>query len=76
VPKFIPGIKVALFHSVATGKINRKGRLNHFEISDWFERYCIRLTLKFGALKVLGTGLATLEAMFKLMVDSPLPDDS
>ncbi len=81
VPSFIPGIKVGVFHGFAAGKINRKGRLNHFEIRDCFDLYCtqgpettlpfIQLAEKFGTFRVAETGWPTLDPMFTNALVNP-----
>ena len=40
VPSFIPGIKVGVFHGFNAGKLNRRGREDHFEIRGCFDLYC------------------------------------
>jgi CDP-glycerol glycerophosphotransferase (TagB/SpsB family) len=75
VPNFIPGVKVGVFHGFNAGKMNHKGREDHFEIRDCFDLYCtqgpattlpfIRLAEKFGTFRVAETGWPTLDPMFK-----------
>ena len=40
VPDFIPGLKVAVFHGFDAGKLNRRGRNDHFSIRGCFDLYC------------------------------------
>lgn len=40
VPTFIPGFKVAVFHGFNAGKLNRRGKLDHFNIRGCFDLYC------------------------------------
>ena len=40
VPSFIPGIKVGVFHGFNSGKLNRKGKEDHFNIRGCFDIYC------------------------------------
>lgn len=40
VPDFIPGIKVGVFHGFNAGKINRRGKQDHFNIRGCFDLYC------------------------------------
>ncbi len=75
VPSFIPGIKVGVFHGFNAGKINRRGRQDHFEIRDCFDLYCtqgpdtslpfIELAKQFGTFKVAETGWPMLDPMYK-----------
>ncbi|WOT05298.1 CDP-glycerol glycerophosphotransferase family protein [Shewanella youngdeokensis] len=75
VPNFIPGIKVAVFHGFDAGKVNRRGRVDHFEIRDCFDLYCTqgidttqpftRLAQEHGTFTVVETGWPTLDPMFK-----------
>ena len=85
VPSFIPGVKVGVFHGFNAGKMNHKGREDHFEIRDCFDLYCtqgpattlpfIRLAEKFGTFKVAETGWPTLDPMFTDNVDNPYKRD-
>lgn len=53
VPHFIPGLKVAIFHGFNSGKLNRKGKEDHFNIRGCFDLYCTQgpnTTKKFTAL--------------------------
>lgn len=88
VPNFIPGIKVAVFHGFNAGKINRKGREDHFEIRDCFDLYCTQgpnTTQRFEALAaqhkyfvVKETGWPMLDPLFMPVVDNPyiVPSDT
>ncbi len=40
VPSFIPGLKVAVFHGFNSGKLNRRGFEDHFNIRGCFDLYC------------------------------------
>ena len=40
VPRFIPGLKVAVFHGFNSGKKNRRGFEDHFNIRGCFDLYC------------------------------------
>ncbi|SQH74668.1 CDP-glycerol:poly(Glycerophosphate) glycerophosphotransferase [Shewanella benthica] len=81
VPNFIPGIKVGVFHGFNAGKMNHKGREDHFEIRDCFDLYCtqgpattqpfLRLAEKFGTFKVVETGWPTLDPMFRRDLENP-----
>lgn len=39
-PTFLPGINVAVFHGFDAGKVDRKGRNDHFKIRNCFDLYC------------------------------------
>ncbi|MCH1929835.1 CDP-glycerol glycerophosphotransferase family protein [Shewanella sp. A25] len=74
VPRFIPGVKVGVFHGFNSGKVNRKGREDHFEIRDCFDLYCTQgpdttlpfqaLEKKIGTFTVAETGWPTLDPLF------------
>ncbi|MGL5905888.1 MAG: CDP-glycerol--glycerophosphate glycerophosphotransferase, partial [Shewanella sp.] len=75
VPNFVPGVKVGVFHGFNAGKINRKGREDHFEIRDCFDLYCTQgptttlpfqaLAKKIGTFTVAETGWPALDPLFK-----------
>jgi CDP-glycerol glycerophosphotransferase (TagB/SpsB family) len=81
VPSFIPGIKVGVFHGFNAGKLNHRGREDHFEIRDCFDLYCsqgpattlpfIKLAEKFGTFNVAETGWPTLDPMFQHIDSNP-----
>ncbi|WP_299809745.1 CDP-glycerol glycerophosphotransferase family protein [uncultured Shewanella sp.] len=81
VPRFIPGVKVGVFHGFNAGKMNHRGREDHFEIRDCFDLYCTQgpattlpfeeLADKFGTFKVVETGWPTLDPMFKEGLERP-----
>ncbi|WP_220762772.1 MULTISPECIES: CDP-glycerol glycerophosphotransferase family protein [unclassified Shewanella] len=81
VPSFIPGVKVGVFHGFNAGKLNRRGRVDHFEIRDCFDLYCTQgpeatipfkqLAEKIGTFKVVETGWATLDPMFHSELEQP-----
>ena len=85
VPNFIPGVKVGIFHGFNAGKMNHRGREDHFEIRDCFDLYCtqgpattlpfIRLAEKFGTFTVVETGWPTLDPMFKEDLEQPYAVD-
>ncbi|PMO91609.1 CDP-glycerol--glycerophosphate glycerophosphotransferase [Vibrio breoganii] len=74
VPNFIPGVKVAVFHGFNAGKVNRRGRLDHFEIRDCFDLYCtqgpettvpfLKLAEEHGYFRVVETGWPALDPLF------------
>lgn len=81
VPSFIPGIKVGVFHGFNSGKRNRRGREDHFEIRGCFDMYCTQgpdTTLRFeqlavehGFFRVAQTGWPALDPLFIPMQDNP-----
>ena len=74
VPKFIPGLKVAVFHGFNSGKLNRRGFEDHFNIRGCFDLYCTqgpnttepfqKLARKYGHFSVVETGWSTLDPLF------------
>ncbi|MCQ8879953.1 CDP-glycerol glycerophosphotransferase family protein [Pseudoalteromonas shioyasakiensis] len=74
IPSFIPGIKVGLFHGFNSGKRNRRGFEDHFNIRGCFDLYCTQgpnTTTKFEQLSkqhkhfaVKETGWPTLDPLF------------
>jgi len=40
VPTFLPGINVAVFHGFDAGKLDKRGRNDHYKIRNCFELYC------------------------------------
>jgi len=81
VPRFIPGVKVGVFHGFNAGKMNLKGREDHFEIRDCFDLYCtqgpattlpfLKLEKKFGTFTVVETGWPALDPLFLENKDNP-----
>jgi hypothetical protein len=73
-PTFLPGINVAVFHGFDAGKVDRKGRNDHFKIRNCFDLYCTQgpsTTRRFEALQedhphfnVVETGWCALDALF------------
>lgn len=84
VPNFIPGVKVGVFHGFNAGKMNRRGRSDHFEIRNCFDLYCTQgpdTTLPFENLQeqyktftVEQTGWSTLDPLFSPMQNNPYVD--
>ena len=76
VPDFIPGIKVGVFHGFNSGKLNRRGFEDHFNIRGCFDLYCTQgpnTTLQFLELSkqhqhfsVKQTGWPALDPLFDL----------
>lgn len=84
VPNFIPGLKVAVFHGFAAGKLNRRGRLDHFEIRGCFDLYCTQgpnttqpfeaLARQHGYFSVKETGWPLLDPLFAPTENNPYID--
>jgi len=76
VPRFVPGIKVAVFHGFNAGKVNRRGQQDHFNIRNCFDLYCtqgpnttlpfIELSKEHGHFSVEQTGWSALDPLFEL----------
>ncbi len=81
VPDFIPGIKVGVFHGFNSGKVNRRGREDHFEIRGFFDMYCtqgpqttlpfLQLEKQHGFFKVKETGWPAIDPLFQENLDNP-----
>ncbi|WP_299489732.1 CDP-glycerol glycerophosphotransferase family protein [uncultured Shewanella sp.] len=86
VPRFVPGVKVGVFHGFNAGKMNHHGREDHFEIRSCFDLYCtqgpattlpfIHLAQKFGTFNVAETGWPALDPMFKVEQKNPYQDSN
>lgn len=74
VPSFFPGLKVAVFHGFNSGKLNRRGKEDHFNVRGCFDLYCTQgpnTTLTFKELEnkyqhfsVIETGWSALDPLF------------
>lgn len=86
VPNFIPGLKVDVFHGFNSGKVNRRGREDHFEIRHCFDLYCTQgpattkkftqLAAQYKTFRVIETGWPTLDPLFKPITNNPYIDDN
>jgi len=75
IPSFIPGLKVAVFHGFDPGKLDRRGRNDHFKIRGCFDLYCTQgpnttnpfedMQKKYGFFNVIETGWSALDPLFK-----------
>lgn len=87
IPTFMPGLKVAVFHGFDAGKLDNKGRNDHFKIRGCFDLYCTqgpnttipfkKMQKKYGFFNVIETGWPTLDPLFgtpcpKLKKDRPV----
>lgn len=76
VPDFISGIKVGVFHGFNSGKVNRRGFEDHFNIRGCFDLYCtqgpnttlpfIELAEQYQHFSVKQTGWPALDPLFDL----------
>lgn len=81
VPRCIPGLKVGVFHGFNAGKLNRRGREDHFEIRGCFDLYCTQgpdttarfaqLAQQYGFFKVKQTGWPMLDPLFTKPESNP-----
>ncbi|CAG18651.1 conserved hypothetical protein [Photobacterium profundum SS9] len=81
VPNFIPGLKVAVFHGFNSGKLNRKGREDHFEIRGCFDLFCTQgpdtterfehLAQQYKFFNVKQTGWPMLDPLFHPQIENP-----
>ncbi|WP_299002481.1 CDP-glycerol glycerophosphotransferase family protein [uncultured Shewanella sp.] len=86
VPRFIPGVKIGVFHGFNAGKVNHNGQISHFRIRSCFDLYCtqgpattlpfIALSKKFKTFHVVETGWPTLDPMFVSSGKNPYKDDN
>ncbi|WP_174208804.1 CDP-glycerol--glycerophosphate glycerophosphotransferase [Vibrio rumoiensis] len=82
VPRFIPGVKVGVFHGFHSGK----RQMQHFKIRGCFDLYCTQgpnttekfqeLAKEHGFFKVKETGWSTLDPLFTPITDNPYVDKS
>lgn len=85
VPRFFPGLKVAVFHGFDAGKLNRRGKNDHFNIRRCFDLYCTQgpnttsvfsqLAKKHGYFNVVETGWPTLDPLFDEVDSTPHSSD-
>jgi len=85
IPNFIPGKKVAVFHGFNSGKLNRKGYEDHFNIRGCFDLYCTQgpnttskfeeLAKKHGFFLTKETGWPTLDPLFSKIENNPYVDE-
>jgi len=86
VSKVIPGLKVGVFHGFNAGKINRRGREDHFEIRGFFDLYCTQgpsttkpfelLKSQHGFFDVQETGWPMIDTLFSPVKNNPYIDHS
>ncbi|WP_441002056.1 CDP-glycerol glycerophosphotransferase family protein [Pseudocolwellia agarivorans] len=75
VPSFVPGLKVGVFHGFNSGKRNRKGKEDHFNIRGSFDLYCTQgpnttetfniLAEKAGYFDVKETGWPAIDPLYE-----------
>ena len=74
IPGFIPGLNVAVFHGFDPGKLDRRGKNDHFKIRGCFDLYCTQgpnttapfeeMQKKYRFFNVIETGWAALDPLF------------
>jgi hypothetical protein len=74
IPSFLPGLKVAIFHGFNVGKLDRRGKNDHFKLRGCFDLYCTQgpdTTQPFKAFQqkhpffnVIETGWCALDPLF------------
>jgi len=74
IPSFLPGLKVAIFHGFDAGKLDNRGRNDHFKIRGGFDLYCtqgptttepfMKLQKEMEFFNVIETGWPTLDPLF------------
>lgn len=74
IPSFLPGLKVSVFHGFDAGKLDSRGRNDHFKIRDCFDLYCTQgpsttagfrqLQQSRGYFNVIETGWPALDPLF------------
>lgn len=75
-PTFLPGINVAIFHGFDAGKLDKRGRNDHYKIRNCFDLYCTQgpestskfldLANKYESFKVKETGWSALDPMYQI----------
>lgn len=86
VPRFLPGLKVQVFHGFAAGKNYNRGEDAHFAIRHCFDLYCTHgptstgrfqeLAEEHGYFEVLETGWPMVDPLFTAVENNPYSDDS
>lgn len=79
IPSFLPGLKVAVFHGFDAGKLDNRGRNDHFKIRGGFDLYCTQgpnttkpfndFQKKMGFFNVIETGWPALDPLFNNSID-------
>lgn len=74
IPSFLPGLKVAVFHGFDAGKLDNRGKNDHFKIRGCFDLYCTQgpnttgpfkeLQKEYGHFNVIETGWSTFDNLF------------
>lgn len=75
-PTFLPGINVAVFHGFDAGKVDKRGRNDHYKVRNCFDLYCtqgpdatkefLQLAEIHQTFKVIETGWCALDPLFSL----------
>lgn len=74
-PTFLPGINVAIFHGFDAGKLDRKGKNDHYKVRNCFDLYCTqgpdstaefkKLAESNGTFAVKETGWCALDPLYQ-----------
>jgi len=80
IPSFISGFKIGVFHGFNVGKMNRRGKSDHFNIRGCFDLYCTQgpntttrfkqLAKEYGYFSVVETGWPAMDPLFQSQLDS------
>ncbi len=75
IPNFLPGLKVAIFHGFNVGKLDRRGKNDHFQFRGCFDLYCTQgpdttfpfqnMQSQYHSFNVIETGWSALDPLFK-----------
>ncbi|TQV81425.1 CDP-glycerol glycerophosphotransferase family protein [Aliikangiella coralliicola] len=78
IPSFISGLKVSVFHGFNVGKLNGRGKNDHFNIRGCFDLYCTQgpnttirfqqLAEKYGYFNVVETGWPALDPLYSKQI--------
>ncbi|XQW84199.1 CDP-glycerol glycerophosphotransferase family protein [Thalassotalea piscium] len=78
-PTFLPGINVAIFHGFDAGKVDKKGRNDHYKVRNCFDLYCTQgpestnkfkaLAKSHGTFSVKQTGWCALDPLYSNVED-------
>lgn len=81
IPGFLPGLKTCVFHGFDAGKLDSRGRNDHFKIRGCFDLYCTqgpsttrefkRLQQELGYFNVIETGWPALDPLFQPVESRP-----
>ncbi|WP_462157255.1 CDP-glycerol glycerophosphotransferase family protein [Pseudoalteromonas sp. GB56] len=85
-PTFFPGKKVAVFHGFDAGKLNSRGKNDHFTIRGCFDLYCTQgpnttgpfaqQAKEMGFFRVRETGWTMLDPLFSDITNNPYKSEA